>query len=91
MIDEFKFLSALKGQDYKQILQEFTNYEKTFNQLANQGKKPKCAPNDYYPEKMKKFHADNLKIVESVRDLANTVDQLYKEFVKKYGRVGACW
>ena len=88
MIDEFKFLSALKGQDYKQILQEFSTYEKTFNQLANQGKKPKCAPNDYYPEKMKKFHADHVKAVEAVRDLANTVDELYKEFVKKYGRNG---
>ena len=88
VIDEFKFLSALKGQDYKQMLQEFSTYEKTFNQLANQGKKPKCAPNDFYPEKMKKFHADHVKAVEAVRELANTVDELYKEFVKKYGRNG---
>ena len=37
---------------------------------------------------MKKFHADHVKAVEAVRELANTVDELYKEFVKKYGRNG---
>ena len=70
------------------MVQEFNNYEKTFNQLAAQGKKVPCAPNDYYPEKMKKFHADHAKTVNAVRELANTVDQLYQEFIKKYGRNG---